>query len=51
MSIPTESGHPFRRKADALMLVWQEYRAVHPDGYQHRQFCSLSRQWIDSVIL
>ena len=27
-----------RRKAVTLMLLWQEYKAAHPDGYQYSQF-------------
>jgi len=24
-----------------LLLVWQEYRAQHPDGYRYSRFCEL----------
>jgi transposase len=34
-----------RRKAVTLMLLWQEYKERHPDGYQYSQFCHLYRQW------
>jgi hypothetical protein len=27
------------------MLLWEEYRAVHPDGYGYSQFCERYRQW------
>jgi transposase len=37
--------------AVTLMLLWQEYKAVHPEGYQYSQFGNLYRQWIDQVIL
>ena len=28
-----------------LALLWQEYRAAHPDGYGYSQFCERYRQW------
>jgi len=28
-----------------LTLLWQEYRAPHPDGYAYSQFCERYRQW------
>jgi transposase len=28
-----------------LQLVWEEYRAVHPDGYSRSRFCELYRVW------
>ncbi len=34
-----------RRKGVTLMLLWQEYKEVHPNGYQYSQFCHLFRQW------
>ncbi len=30
-----------RRKEVTLFLLWQEYRAVHPEGYQYSRFCDL----------
>lgn len=27
------------------MLLWQEYKAAHPDGYQYSRFCELYRSW------
>jgi transposase len=38
-----------RRKAVTLMLLWQEYKAVHPDGYQYSQFCNLYRNWAGRI--
>lgn len=38
-----------RRKSVTLMLLWQEYKAKNPDGYQYSQFCHLYRQWIGRV--
>jgi transposase len=34
-----------RRKSVTLMLLWEEYRAQHPDGYGYSQFCERYRQW------
>jgi transposase len=35
-----------RRKGVTLALVWEEYRAVHPDdGYGYSRFCELYRRW------
>ena len=42
-----------RRKAVTLMLLWQEYKAADPEGYQYSQFCHLYHQWkgqIDPVM-
>jgi transposase len=38
-----------RRKGVTLMLLWQEYKAQYPDGYQYSQFCYLYRQWAGRV--
>jgi transposase len=29
----------------SLQLLWEEYRASQPDGYQYSYFCELYRQW------
>jgi transposase len=34
-----------RRKGVTLALLWEEYRAVHPDGYSQSRFCELYREW------
>jgi transposase len=28
-----------------LQLLWEEHRAVHPDGYGYSRFCELYRTW------
>ncbi|MGH8441833.1 MAG: IS21 family transposase [Nevskiaceae bacterium] len=33
------------KKGVTLMLLWQEYRAATPDGYQYSRFCDLYRAW------
>ena len=34
-----------RRKGVTLSLLWEEYRAVHPDGYGYSRYCELYRRW------
>ena len=34
-----------RRKGVTLSLLWEEYRADHPDGYGYSRFCELSTRW------
>lgn len=34
-----------KRKGVTLLLLWDEYRAVHPDGYAYTQFCHYYKQW------
>lgn len=34
------------RKGVTLMLLWQEYKAVHPAGYQYSRFADLYRAWL-----
>lgn len=34
-----------RKRSVTLILLWEEYRAVHPDGYSYSQFCERYRQW------
>jgi len=38
-----------RRRGVTMMLLWQEYKAIHPTGYQYSQFCYLYRQWAAGV--
>jgi len=38
-----------RRKAVTLMLLWQEYKAADPEGYQYSQFCYLYHQWKEQI--
>ena len=38
-----------RRKGVTLMLLWQEYKELHPDGYQYSQFCHRYRQWVSRI--
>jgi transposase len=34
-----------RRKGVTLELLWQEYKAEHPDGFQYSAFCQHYRRW------
>ena len=34
-----------KRPRVMLLLVWEEYRAAHPDGYGYSRFCQLYRAW------
>lgn len=34
-----------RRPGVTLLLLWQEYRAIHPSGYCYSQFCDIYRRW------
>ncbi len=34
-----------RRKGVTLALLWEEYRAVYPDGYGYSRFCELYSRW------
>ena len=34
-----------RRSGVTLALLWEEYRAVHPQGFAYSRFCELYRAW------
>lgn len=34
-----------RRKGVTLSLLWEEYRADHPEGYGYSRFCELYTRW------
>ncbi len=38
-----------RRKGVTLQLLWQEYRAVHPQGYGYSRYCELYRAWAKTL--
>jgi len=38
-----------RRKGVTLGLLWQEYRAAHPNGYGYSQFCDLYHRWVNAL--
>ncbi len=40
-----------RAKGVTLFLLWQEYQAREPDGYQYSRFCDLYREWCGKLDL
>ena len=34
-----------KRKHVTLQVLWEEYIAVHPDGYRYSRWCDLFRRW------
>ncbi len=38
-----------RSKGITLRLLWEEYRAEHPDGYGYTQFCEYYRRFVGTV--
>ena len=41
--------HELRGKGVTLTLLWHEYKAAHPEGFQYSRFCDLFRQWKDCL--
>ena len=41
----THVHRELRRPGVTLMLLWDEYRAAHPDGYGYSRWCELYRGW------
>ena len=35
-----------KRKGMTLFLLWQEYREIHPQGYQYSWYCEQYRDWL-----
>ena len=38
-----------RQKGVTLQLLWQEYRAVFPEGYGYSRYCELYRAWAKTL--
>lgn len=38
-----------RKRSVTLALLWQEYKAAHPEGYQYSWFCERYRQWFGKL--
>jgi len=38
-----------KRKGMTLSLLWMEYKAKHPEGYQYSRFCDLYQAWAKTV--
>jgi transposase len=44
-----EVHRELRRKGVTLLLLWQEYKAACPEGYQYSRFCEHYRAWHSKV--
>lgn len=40
-----ETCRELRRKGVTRELLWQEYKAAHPDGYEYSRYCELLRNY------
>lgn len=40
-----EIHRELKRPGVTLFLLWQEYKAIYPDGYQYSAFCTHYRHW------
>jgi transposase len=38
-----------KRRGVTLLLLWQEYRAEHPDGYGYSRYCDLYGDWKKTI--
>ena len=43
--------HELKRKGVTLFLLWQEYKATTPDGFQYSWFCHAYRAWASKLNL
>jgi transposase len=56
---PTDAARPLpdwklihaerQRRGVTLFLLWEEYKAIHPDGYEYSRFCDLYREWAGTL--
>ena len=47
-----ERGAPGARgKNVTLSLLWQEYKAIHPEGWRYSGFCERYREWVGKLDL
>ena len=35
-----------RRRGVTRLLLWEEYKSAHPDGWQYSVFCEQYRRWL-----
>src|SRR5207237_370495 len=59
--VPCETGPPraaidwrqvheeMKRRSVTLVLLWQEYRAEHADGYGYSRYCDLYGEWRKTI--
>jgi hypothetical protein len=45
----THVHRELKRHAVTLLLLWEEYRAEHADGYGYSRFCDLYREWCETI--
>ena len=38
-----------KRKGVTLQLLWDEYKAAHPTGYQYTMLCQRYRRWLSRL--
>ena len=41
----TKVHEELKRRGVTLMILWEEHRAAHPNGYGYSRFCDLYRAW------
>lgn len=41
-----EVNREMRKKGVTLFLLWQEYKAVHPEGFLYSWYCDHYREWL-----
>jgi transposase len=46
-----EVHRELKKKGVTLFLLWEEYKAAHPDGFQYSWFCQHYRAWAGRVDL
>ena len=44
-----EVNRELKRKGVTLALLWDEYKAAHPEGYQYSWFCGHYRAWLGKM--
>ena len=45
----SDVARELKKKGVTLLLLWTEYKATHPDGYEYTQFVKRFRDWQSSV--
>ncbi len=46
-----EVHREYQRKGVTLVLLWEEYKAAHPDGIEYSQYCDRYRAWAGKLNL
>ena len=47
----SEVRRELRGKNVTLALLWQKYKAIHPEGLQYSRFCEQYREWAGKLDL